>query len=407
MSDGFQYEWIQGVFDTSGARAGIDALLERLQSGDNPHAVFRLRLLKKRRELGLPLLNPGDLSGYPVHVRKAYEAFVEEACRDAGNVYLKQGRIIEAWRYLRTISDKDAMRAALEKLNPADATDDVLNIALDEGVHPGRGFELVLERDGICRAITLFEASRSLELSVRRHCAGLLAAKLYVELVTGVSKQIFERFGEIPPETDLVELIRHRPWLFENANSHADPSHISAVSRIGLMSDAEPNLLMSLSISEYGRKLDMRHAAATEAPFEAGFEDHARYARAILGENADATLSYFVEKLVGYDTVGAEAIATEWIVALAWRVGQRKRALELWLQYLGEQLPEVAGVYIPSFYDMCVEAREFGILADMAKKQGDLTAWGAACALGAREPDGAAAANTAPANPEHPDESLS
>ena len=387
-NDLIPFDSLKPVFDAQGADAGLDALLKQLREGGNPHALFRALLLKKRRELGLPLINPGDLSGVPANVRKDYEAYVEETCRETGLTYLKEGKIADAWRYFRTIGDGDrtALREAIEKLDPQAASDEVLNIALDEGVHPKRGFEIVLARDGLCRAITLFEQARSADQAFKRHAAGLLAEKLYTELVVGVSKQIFERFNEVPPETDLVELIRHRPWLFENARTHADPSHVSAVSRIGLLSDTQPRQLMSLSISEYGRKLDRRHAAATEAPFEAGFDDHARYARALLGENTDETIGYFTAKLVSYETNGADVLAAEWIVSLIWRAGKRKRALELWAQYLGEQMPETPGVYIPSFYDLCTEANEFGILADMARKQGDITAWASACILAQKAP---------------------
>jgi hypothetical protein len=375
------FDSIQPIFDAQGAGAGLDVLIEKLRAGGNPHALFRALLLKKRSDLGLPLINPGDLSSAPSSARKEYEAYVETACHDTGAAYLKDGKIVDAWRYFRTVGDRTVLREAIEKLNPQAASDEVLNIALDEGVHPKRGFEIVLARDGLCRAITLFEQARSADLEFKRHAAGLLAGKLYAELVVGVSKQIFERFGEVPPETDLVELIRHRPWLFENAKTDADPSHISAVSRVGLLSATEPQLLMSLSISEYGRKLDRRHGAATEPPFEAGYDDHARYARALLGENVDETIDYFTAKLVGYETNGADLLAAEWVISLIWRAGKRKRALELWSQYLSEQMPEAPGTYLPSFYDLCTEAGEFGILAEMARKQGDITAWAGACMM--------------------------
>ncbi len=378
MSDPIQYDSLQSTFEGQGPAAGLIALIESLRAAGNPHALFRALLLKKRSELGLPLINPGDLSGVPPETRKAYEAYVDEACRETGQAYLKEGKIVDAWRYFRTIGDRTSLREAIEKVDPQTAGDDVLQIALEEGVHPRRGFEIVLARDGICRAITLFDQMRSADLQVKRHAAGLLAEKLYAELVTGVAKQIHERFNETPPETDLVELVRHRPWLFENAHTHADPSHIAAVSRVGLLADAEPKLIMSLSISEYGRKLDKRHAAATEAPFEGGYDDHAKYARALLGQNVDEAIDHFTAKLVGYDTNGAELLATEWVIALVWRAGKHKRALELWSQYLGEQIPELPGTYIPSFYEMCTAAGEFTILADTARRQGDLTAWASA-----------------------------
>lgn len=377
------FESIQQVFETRGARAGLDALLENLKADGTPHARFRALLLQKRFELGLPLVNPGDLGNFPDATRKAYEAYVEEVCRQTGLTYLDEGKIVEAWRYFRTVGDRAPIRAALDKIDPQQATDEVLRIALDEGVHPRRGFELVLKRDGLCRTITLFDTASSIDLAVKRHAAGIMAAQLYTELVIGVSKQIFDRFGEIPPETDLVDLIRHRPWLFENANTHADPTHISAVSRYGLLCDTQPEQIMTLSINEYGKLLDKRFGAATDAPFENGFLDHAKYARALLGEQVDDAVDHFTAKLAGYDT-RSDPLAAEWIISLVFRVGQKRKALELWQKHLGETPPDLPGTYLPSFYDLCTDAQEFGLLSETARAQGDISAWAGACMLAAK-----------------------
>ena len=404
MSDAIPFDALQETFDANGGAAGIQALLERLRADGSPHGVFRALLLKKRMELGLPLINPGDLSDFPDSVRKAYESYVEETCRQTGLEYLKDGKIVEAWRYFRSVGDRQPIREALEKVDPQGATDETLHIALDEGVHPRRGFELVLKRDGLCRTITLFDSARGVDLAVRKHVAGLMAGELYTELVIGVSKQIFERFGEIPPETDLVDLIRHRPWLFENANTHADPTHISAVSRYGLLSDTQPEQIMTLSINEYGKLLDKRFGAATDAPFEDGFLDHIKYARALLGENVDDAVDHFTAKLSGYDS-GMDPGSIEWIVSLVYRVGQKRKALDLWLKHLSENPPEAPGLYIPSFYDLCIEAKEFELLASTARSLGDVSAWVGAMAL-SHAPSTVASSPaplTSPTSPEPPE----
>jgi hypothetical protein len=384
MSDVIPFDSIKSVFETQGASAGLDALLEHLRADGTPHAHFRALLLQKRYALGLPLINPGDLGSFPDHTRKAYEAYVEDVCRETGLAYLKDGKIIEAWRYFRTVGDRAPVREALEKLDPAQATDEVLRIALDEGVHPRRGFELVLKRDGLCRTITLFDSASTVDLAVKRHAAGIMAQQLYTELVIGVSKQIFDRFGEIPPETDLVDLIRHRPWLFENANTHADPTHISAVSRYGLLCETQPEQIMTLSINEYGKLLDKRFGAATDAPFEDGFLDHVKYARALLGENVDDAVDHFTAKLAGYDT-SADPVTAEWIISLVFRVGQKKKALELWQKHLSETPPDLPGAFLPSFYDLCTDAKEFGLLTETARAQGDVSAWAGACMLASKD----------------------
>ncbi len=56
----------------------------------------------------------------------------------------------------------------------------------------------------------------------------------------------------------MIDLVRHRPWMFENSNYHADPSHLVSICRIGLIVDTQPEQIMALSCCEYGKMLDKR-----------------------------------------------------------------------------------------------------------------------------------------------------
>lgn len=373
------YDELGNSFDAAGPLAGLEALIATLQKDGDHHALFRALLLKKRYQLGLPLINPGDLKDFPEQHRKEYEDFVAATCREIGAQYLKDGDIAQAWRYFRTVGDSEPVRAALEKLDPKDASDDALNIAIEQGAHPRRGFELTLARDGLCRAISVFEAGFSDDLSHKKFAAALLARALYKDLVVGVSRAILDRFGQLPPpeETDLVELIRHRPWLFENKATHADPQHVAAVARIGLICEAEEDLIMALSIAEYGRLLDAELQPVLRAPFEDGFADVARFARALLGQGADETADYFRARLHQYGT-GGDTYSAELAVLLLWRMKRHAEALDVWQEYLREQPAELPGALIPSYYQLCIEAREFRRLADAARAQDDSSAWAAA-----------------------------
>ena len=379
------YDDIGSHFDSKDAAAGLDALLAGLRAGTDHHAHFRALLLKKRHELGLPLINPGDLAGSDGSARKLYEEYVEQACRETGQRFLRDGSIFQAWRYFRTIGDKGPVRQALEHLDPAAAADEAISVAIEQGVHPRRGFELLLQRHGLCRAITLFDQDFSGDLCDRQHAAALLARALYKELVVAVRRQIFERFNELPPETDLVELIRHRPWLFENGNTHADPQHVAAVARIGLITEARPDQIMTLAIAEYGRLLGPRHAPPPSAPFESGFSDYAMYMRALLGQDVHATASYFRFKLAQIDLSATGTFPAEMVVLLLWRAGERTDALEVWQQYLSDQPPELPGRVTPPFYELCIQAGEFKRLQDAARAHHDSSAWAAARLMETRE----------------------
>ena len=373
----FSYDELDAAFQTLGADGGLKNLINVLQADPDHHAFFRALLLQKRYELGLPLIAPGDLDEYPESARKDYEAFVETTCRETGLKYLNDKNIVQAWRYFRTLGEKAPIRKALEALDPKDATDEELNIALDQGVHVRRGFEIALQRDGLCRAISTFDAGFSTEISDKKYAAGLLLHALYKDLVVAVCREIHNKFGETPPETDLVDLIRHRPWLFEDGRTHADPQHVASVSRIGLLAEGREELIMALSICEYGRMLAPQHRYSGRPPFEGGFDDWALYARALLGQNVETTIEHFRSKLSTYDS-GIGTTPAEMVVLLLWRTGQKEEALSVWQHYLFEQAPEVPGEFIPSYYELCIQARQFQRLVDSAKVLGDTAAWAAA-----------------------------
>ncbi|HYG74184.1 MAG TPA: hypothetical protein VEK08_04185 [Planctomycetota bacterium] len=371
------YDDVTMSFDSGGAAAGLDAVIQALQYDHDHHALFRALLLKKRYEMGLPLINPGELRGFSAEVRKKYEDYVEETCREIGQRYLNDGNIVQAWRYYKTVGDHEPIRAALENLDPREASEEILTLAISQGAHPRRGFLMTLEAHGLCRAISVFDQEFSVDQSDKRYAAELLVRQLYKELVIAVRRHIMERFGELPPETDLVELIRLRPWLFENNRTHADPQHVSAIARIGLITEKTEDLIMCLSIAEYGRMLAKDQQPWPKAPFEAGFADQARFARALLGQGVADTCTHFRSKLAIYGTNPEDRTPVEMVVMLLWRTGQKEDALDVWQQYLGDQPPEIPGIYIPSFYDLCIEAKSWRRLGETARLHGDSSAWAA------------------------------
>jgi hypothetical protein len=378
MSGYFNYDELSGAFYSGGAEAGLESCIATLRAGGNEHALFRLLLLKKRRELGLPLLNPGDLSGYPENLRAEYKAYADTACREAGVRCLEAGEFGQAWRYFSALNEPGPVRAALEKIEAGKASDDALKVALEYGLHPRRGFQMTLERDGLGKAIALFESGFSAPLADKKYAAALLVRKLYKDLVIAVCKAILEKDGALPPERELVDLIMARKWLFDDNRSHADAQHIAAVSRISLLCAAREELIMSLSISEYGRLLSSQHQPSARAPFEEGFAEHARYARALLGQNESETADYFRCKLPRYQGSTPDTYPAEMVLLLFWRLGRKEEALDIWQNYLAGQPPEQPGICTPSFYEMCAETKNFYRWTETARQHDDVVAWAAA-----------------------------
>jgi len=371
------YDEIGALFD-KGGEAAMAALIQKLESGTDHHAVFRAKVLAKRHALNLPLLNPGNLKTAPADARKTYEECVETVCREVGMRYLAEGNITQAWRYFRTIADEAPIREALEKADPKTASDELIEIAIGQGVHPLRGFEIVLERDGLCRALSTFDTEFSTSLEDKKAAAALLMRAIYKDLVLNTRKQIYERFNEYPPETDLVDLIQHRPWMFENSNYHSDPSHLIAICRIGIVIEDQTDRIMALSCSEYGKKLDKRLQYEGRPPFENGYSDYAMYYRALLGQNVDESIAFFKEKLSRYDLHAMDSFAVEAMLLLLWNCGKKAEALDFWREHFHYTAPDQQGLITPSFYELCAKAGDYAQLAQVARNQNDTSAWAAA-----------------------------
>jgi hypothetical protein len=396
VSDPIPYDQISAVFD-SGADAGLAALAEAMQKAADFHGLYRTLLLRKRHELGLPLLGTSDLSGCPADKRKAYEEFTQQTCRETGMRCLEAGKVVQAWRYLSVVGDRQSVRDAIEKLDPKDINDEIAGIALRDGIHPPLGFEWVIKNRGLEKALDMFEAGQPAAVADKPECAALLVRALYKELVLSVGKAILEHGEELPPEADLVEMIRNRQWLFSGGGIHANARHIGAIAQIGLLCQQTDDLIMALSINEYGRMLDYQHHPSGQVPFDQGFADYALYARALLGQEADYNANNFRCKLISYAGSGMATAQAELVILLFWRMGQKEDALDLWQQYMTCSEPEKPGTYIPSFYDLCIEAGAFKRMADAAKIQDDVVAWAAARALEAKIAPPAAAPENAPA----------
>ncbi len=81
--------------------------------------------------------------------------------------------------------------------------------------------------------------------------------------------------------------------------------------------------------------------------------DYAKFYRAILGQNTDETIAFFMEKLGTYDLHGMDNFAIEAVLLLHWQCGKKKEALQFWRDHFHYTAPEQQGQITPSFYDLC------------------------------------------------------
>jgi hypothetical protein len=271
--------------------------------------------------------------------------------------------------------------AAIEAYRPAEGDEQVgqiIEIAFNQGAHPRRGFELILEHYGTCSAITAFEHLPP-EESVRVPCAAALVRQLHEQLSFSLRADIARRGQPAPPEgASIPELIAGKPWLFADDAYHIDISHLGAVVRMApLLTDPEA-LGLAIELTDYGRNLSGRHRYEGEPPFENLYEDHGLYLRALRGENVEEAVAHFRAKLPPPDPDGSpsETLPAQVLVRLLERVGRLEEAIAVAAEHLAD-VPEswLACTPLPV---LCRRANRPDLLAKAARQRGDLVQYAAA-----------------------------
>src|SRR5579872_4460595 len=140
-----QFEELEQIHQTRGPGPVVDRLIESLRSEKRYHALFDALLMKKRLELGLALVRPTALKDVPDERRDEFEKVYIDSAREVGELLLNEGSIPQAWHYFRAINEPAKVAAAIEALpDGAAAPDDVVEIALFQGVAPVKGLALYL-----------------------------------------------------------------------------------------------------------------------------------------------------------------------------------------------------------------------------------------------------------------------
>jgi len=163
------------------------------------------------------------------------------------------GEIERAWPYFRAIGEVKPVAKALENIAPDDANDGVLQIAYFDRVAPRKGFELILEKHGICRAITCFHQYPQPE--GREESAGLLVRRLCSDLAASIKRTIEQNEPGAPDTGDIAQLIEGRDWLFEGSAYYIDTSHVASVVQLSPNLEDPETLRLVLGLTEYGRRL--------------------------------------------------------------------------------------------------------------------------------------------------------
>lgn len=366
MSNDDLFEHLERTLRAEGVDAGFELLIGRLRQQQKYPLIFEARLMRCRLALGQPMLQSGRISDLPREKQGVYEAALTEAARETGGLFLADGDIVRAWPYFRAIGDPKPVAEAIDRISPGDGNEAVIQIALHEGVNPRKGFELFLQQQGICSAISV--ASQYPDDAGRLEFLQILIRAIYREAVLRLKEAIAARDGSAPEADRIVELLQAREWLLADARYYTENSHLVSVVQASPQLQDNESLEMAWELAEYGRRLDPMYQYPSEPPFTDTYADYAAYLSALLGKDPNRGVAHFRRKLD--DSVPGSA---EVLVGLLNRMGRYREALEISVQFLGGD----AGRECPPALELCQSAGEYERLCQLAREEGNLLAFAA------------------------------
>ena len=363
MSDN-AFDRIDQALRSGGPDAGFDVLAKQARDDKNYPLLFEIRLLKKRHELGLPLIQVDDTEPMPPETRRKYDETFIEGAREVGGLFLADGNIPRAWPYFRAIGETAPVAAAIEKVElQPEGMEPIMEIAYMERVHPFKGFEMMLNQYGICRAITNFGQFPGRE--GRDQSLRLLVRTLHADLVDRLKRVITGVEGQAPDTQSVSTLIVGRDWMFEDGSYYGDTSHVISIIRFSLDLDDVETLALAEEIADYGAHLKGGYYEQSDPPFDNFYVDHAVYFRALLGKDAEGALDHFRKKLNDEDPIPAQVL-----VGLLARLKRYPEAIKISQQRLADIKPPELGC--PTLIQLCFLAGDYQRLGTIARDRGDL-----------------------------------
>jgi hypothetical protein len=371
------------VCATAGPAALLDALADTLREQGRWHAVVDVRLMQARLALELPLT--GDVGPLPQADRDRFDALSLAACREAGWPLLAEGHVTAAWIYLRAAAEPTEVAECLATLATetlaagADADDEdlrrrldeIVGVAVWEGVDPALGIDVILRTQGTCPAITAFDqAVARLPAARQRPAAARLVAHLNAEVTANVAADLAARGIGITAGTgSLAELLDAAGGLVD-ASIHCDVSHLHAMLRIARVCDDEATLARAWELARYACRLPAEVVYPGTPPFtDMGTASRLFYG-AQIGRDVDEAVAFFRDAARD----GAGPLAAETLALLLWRIGRPGDALRAVLDRPREDAPPDAALppgTLPSVVDLAAAAGDFEPLRAACRARGD------------------------------------
>jgi hypothetical protein len=366
------FDDLQNTLRTQGAPAAIDRLCSELRRRKDYSNLFYALLLKKRHELGVSPVPTGPSQDLPPAVCDEYENAIRATGREVGRLYLDEGDIQRAWAYFRMLGEPGPVTEALDKVQPAEGEDvqPLVDIAFHQGVHPHKGFDLILDRYGICSAITM---TGSMEFppgsDVREYCIKRLVRALHRELRDRLIAEIVRQEGKAPEEATLPQLMEGRDWLFAEEFAHIDVSHLGSVVQMSIHLPPGEEIGLARELCAYGQRLSPRFNYAADPPFDDQYRDYGIYLATLAGDQVEEGIAHFRAKADSADPETVGSYPAEVLVNLLLKLKRPKEALAVARRHLA--FADGRPLSCPGITELCQQTGEYGLLAEVAREQDD------------------------------------
>jgi tetratricopeptide (TPR) repeat protein len=381
------------IFDTlaetaaaRGAPAMFEALADSLKASRRWHALFDLRMLEARVALGLP--PTGDIGAIDEQARERLDERSLAACREVGWPLLDEGHVAAGWMYLRAAAEPAEVSRKLAALARAPLADEeaaaarmqeIVQIALWEGIDPALGIRLVIESQGTCNSITAFEQAVSrLPAARQRQPAAVLVEHLHRELLQSLAADL-ERRGLAPHETiaataSIVGLLDAAGGMKDDPSFHIDVSHLQSVLRIARVCTERAVIEKAWELSVYACRLPDEVTYPGEPPFETVGEASRLFYAAQLGRDIDEALRYFRKAAALARVEDAGTLPADTLVYLLWRLDRPAEALHAALERPADHgMPSVMQAIgmLPSLVELAEAGNAIDALREACRNRGD------------------------------------
>ncbi len=371
MSDTL-FEQLEQQCTSGGVDAVLEHLINSLQQDKKHHELFEALKMQVRHRAGLPLLYGESGDDLDSQQRTLLEDGLLGACRQVGTGLLEEGRVSEGWMYMRPVGDMAAAREMINKIEIQDDNiDEMVEVLLQEGVDPARGFSVVLQNYGTCNAITTYESVMPQKGKAdQRAVAQLLLRHVHQELFTNVKADVATRTDSEPTGTTLAELIAGQGEMFGEHSYHIDTTHLASTTRFSRILEDEESLRLALDLTQYGKELHEQFQYEGDEPFTDIYRHHAFYYQALLGENLDEALAHFKDRSDNVDSNNWGTVAIEIYIDLLARVGKIEEAIAVTIEKItpGQRTMGLA----PSLLELCERGGNYSPLMDACRGSDDV-----------------------------------